>query len=145
MLGRQMLLVNGAPLCELKKHGGQKHAAMSKRVCYNVLGVVFGRQVFVRYVLCVGLARTIYIRCTYGIFGLEITKYTVYIYTYIRFWPTLVMCIQACPHIHLIATLLCVYKRVCALCVMSIQACTHIHLIATLHYVFTSVFVRYVL
>jgi hypothetical protein len=28
----------------------------------------------------VGLARTIYIRCTYGIFGLEITKYTVYIY-----------------------------------------------------------------
>jgi len=55
------------------------------------------------------------------------------------------MSIQACTHIHLIATLLCVYKRVCALCVMSIQACTHIHLIATLHYVFTSVFVRYVL
>jgi hypothetical protein len=37
----------------------------------------------------VGLARTIYIRCTYGIFGLKITKYTVYIYVYIRFWPTL--------------------------------------------------------
>ena len=37
----------------------------------------------------VGLARTIYIRFTYGIFGLEITKYTVYIYVYIRFWPTL--------------------------------------------------------
>jgi len=36
-----------------------------------------------------GLARTIYIRCPYGIFGLEITKYTVYIYVYIRFWPTL--------------------------------------------------------
>ena len=31
----------------------------------------------------------IYIRCTYGIFGLEITKYTVYIYVYIQFWPTL--------------------------------------------------------
>ena len=31
-----------------------------------------------------------YIRCTYGIFDLEITKYTaVYIYVYIRFWPTL--------------------------------------------------------
>ena len=30
--------------------------------------------------ICIGLARTIYIRCTYGIFGLEITKYTVYIY-----------------------------------------------------------------
>jgi len=24
-------------------------------------------------------------------FGLEITKYTVYIYVYIRFWPTLIM------------------------------------------------------
>ena len=40
---------------------------------------------------CVGLARTIYIRCTYGIFGLKITKYTVYMYVYIRFWPTLGM------------------------------------------------------
>ena len=41
--------------------------------------------------LFVGLARTIYIWCTYGIFGLEITKYTVYIYVYIRFWPTLII------------------------------------------------------
>jgi len=41
--------------------------------------------------ICLGLARTIYIRCTYGIFGLEITKYTVYIYVCIRFWPTLHM------------------------------------------------------
>ena len=40
----------------------------------------------------VGLARTIYMRCTYGIFGLEITKYTVYIYVYIRFWPILHTC-----------------------------------------------------
>jgi hypothetical protein len=30
-----------------------------------------------------GLARFIYIRCTYGVFGREITKYTVYIYVYI--------------------------------------------------------------
>jgi len=39
---------------------------------------------------CVGLARTIYI-CTvyFGIFGLEITTYTVYIYVHIQFWPTL--------------------------------------------------------
>jgi len=41
---------------------------------------------------CVGLARTIYIRFTYGIFGREITKYTVIYGVYIRFWPTLVMC-----------------------------------------------------
>jgi len=33
----------------------------------------------------VGLARTIYIRCMYGIFGREIAKYTVYVYD----WPTL--------------------------------------------------------
>jgi hypothetical protein len=36
-----------------------------------------------------GLARTIYIRCVYGIFGREITIYTVIYGVYIRFWPTL--------------------------------------------------------
>jgi len=52
---------------------------------------------------CVGLARTIYIRCTYGIFGREITKYTVIYGVYIRSWPTLRMCMctnkgsYACP------------------------------------------------
>jgi hypothetical protein len=35
------------------------------------------------------LARTIYIRCIYGVFGREITKYTVIYGVYIRFWPTL--------------------------------------------------------
>jgi len=49
----------------------------------------------------VGLARTIYIRCTYGIFGLEITKYTVYIYVYIRFWPTLHTRIHAYTHTYI--------------------------------------------
>jgi len=39
------------------------------------------------------LARTIYIRCIYGIFGRKITKYTVVYGVYIQFWPTLVMCI----------------------------------------------------
>ena len=41
---------------------------------------------------CVGLARTIYIRCIYRIFGREITKYTVIYGVYVRFWPTLHMC-----------------------------------------------------
>ena len=36
-----------------------------------------------------GLARTIYIRCIYGIFGREIIKYTVIYGVYIQFWPTL--------------------------------------------------------
>jgi len=40
----------------------------------------------------VGLARTIYIRCLYGIFGREITKYMVIYGVYIRFWPTLLIC-----------------------------------------------------
>jgi len=41
----------------------------------------------------VRLARTIYIRCTYGIFGREITKYTVMHGVYVRVWPTLHMCV----------------------------------------------------
>jgi len=49
-----------------------------------------GPSLNVRYV-CVGLARTIYIRCVYGIFGREITIYTVIYGVYIRFWPTLCM------------------------------------------------------
>jgi len=44
--------------------------------------------------LQVGLARTIYIRCLYGIFGREITKYTVIYSVYIRFWPTLLTSLQ---------------------------------------------------
>jgi hypothetical protein len=44
---------------------------------------------------CVGLARTMYIRCICGIFGREITEYTVIYGVYIRFWPTLYMCCVA--------------------------------------------------
>ena len=40
---------------------------------------------------CIGLAKTIYIRCIHGIFGREITRYTVIYGVYIRFWPTLHM------------------------------------------------------
>ena len=35
------------------------------------------------------MARTIYIRCVYGMFGRRSTKYTVKYGVYIRFWPTL--------------------------------------------------------
>jgi hypothetical protein len=37
----------------------------------------------------IGLARTINIRCIYGIFGREIAKCTVIYGVYIQFWPTL--------------------------------------------------------
>ena len=36
-----------------------------------------------------GLARTIYIRCIYGVFGREITKYTVKYGVCVQLWPTL--------------------------------------------------------
>jgi hypothetical protein len=39
----------------------------------------------------IGLARTIHIRCIYGIFGWEITKCTVIYGVYIQSWPTLVI------------------------------------------------------
>ena len=48
----------------------------------------------------IGLARTIYIRCICGIFGREITKYTVIYGAYIQFWPTLLIhgvCIRLWP------------------------------------------------
>jgi hypothetical protein len=47
-----------------------------------------------RAYICVGLARTLYIRCIYGIFGRETTEYTVIYGVYIRFWPTLHMCLN---------------------------------------------------
>jgi len=44
--------------------------------------------VFSFYASFLGLARTIYIRCVYRIFGREITIYTVIYGEYKRFWPT---------------------------------------------------------
>ena len=41
------------------------------------------------YAPYIGLARTINIRCIYGIFGRETTKYTVIYGEYMRLWPTL--------------------------------------------------------
>ena len=39
----------------------------------------------------IGLARAIYIRCMYGIFGRKITKYTAIYGVYIQFWQTLII------------------------------------------------------
>ena len=46
--------------------------------------------------LSIGLARTIYIRCIYGIFGREFTKYTIIYVAYIRCWPTPLSDMAAC-------------------------------------------------
>jgi hypothetical protein len=42
----------------------------------------------------VGLAQTIYIRCIHGDSSREITNYMVIYGAYIRFWPTLHMCVS---------------------------------------------------
>jgi hypothetical protein len=50
--------------------------------------------------LYLGLARTMYIRCIYVIFGRQIPKYTVIYGVYIRFWPTLLISVTLllpCP------------------------------------------------
>jgi len=56
------------------------------------------RFVLLHYYVCVGLARTIYKRCIYGIFGREIIKYTVIYGACIRFWPTLRMWLAINQH-----------------------------------------------
>jgi len=82
----------GDPASKAGPHGSNHTAARQckgsedERVRQEADGGTAQGDIGNRYIW---LARTIYIRCTYGIFGLEITKYTVYIYTYIRFWPTL--------------------------------------------------------
>ena len=58
----------------------------------------------------VGLARTIYIRCVYGIFGRETTKYTVIYGVYIQFRPTLRICHRVIEHTPTVYT--CIYVRV---------------------------------
>ena len=50
--------------------------------------VLFAGVKIIYKVIYIGLARTIYIRCVYGIFGREITIHTVIYGVYIRFWPT---------------------------------------------------------
>jgi deoxycytidylate deaminase len=58
----------------------------------------------------------IYIRCTYGIFGREITKYTVIYGVDIRFWPTLLIR-------DVTAHGPCVHVLVCVLPVSSVCVC----------------------
>jgi hypothetical protein len=52
---------------------------------------------YLKLSLSLGLARTMNIRCIYGIFGREITEYTVIYGVYNRFWPTLLIA-QRRPH-----------------------------------------------
>ena len=58
--------------------------------------------IYIRYIygIYIRYIYGIYIRCTYGILGLKITKFTVYIHVYIRFWPTLLIFIVSKPTTH---------------------------------------------
>jgi hypothetical protein len=48
-----------------------------RRVVMMMMMMMMMMMQLLRTRKCVGLARTIYIRCIYDIFGREITKYTV--------------------------------------------------------------------
>ena len=62
------------------------------------------KEVYTHRSVFIGLARTIYIRCIYGIFWMEITKYTIIYGAYIRFWSTL--CIHHTVTRHCLSCLL---------------------------------------
>jgi len=69
--------------------------AVDTIVLWDGRGSCLCRHLCCRLIVASGMCRVgqshIYIRCIYGIFGREITKYTVIYGVYIRFWPTLGM------------------------------------------------------
>jgi hypothetical protein len=77
------------------------HIPMSER-CLSLLP-------WVLFVICVGLARTKYVWCIYGIFGREITNYTVKYGVYVRLWPNLGVWYM-CAHVSV--PCVCVHVRV---------------------------------
>jgi hypothetical protein len=68
-----------APINKVKRGGRREREEQAKMLDVDLC-------------ICVGLDRTLYIPCIYGIFGREITKYTIICGAYIRFWPTLYVC-----------------------------------------------------
>ena len=65
---------------------GQNRKYMYKYTVYLVISKLKIPYVHRIYMV---LANPRYIRCTHGIFGRGITRYTVIYGVYIRFWPTL--------------------------------------------------------
>jgi hypothetical protein len=63
----------------------QRQQRVKRIVCLKMSHRLYTRN----YWIFLGLARTIYIRCIYSIFGREISKDAVIYGVYIRFWPTL--------------------------------------------------------
>jgi len=78
--GDHNVMVCVCVLCGDKRPGSRGRASGA-----HVRGTRFNNGIHTLYMqsLCIdglqiGLARTIYIRCIYGIYGRDITKYTVY-------------------------------------------------------------------
>ena len=72
---------NGRQNCTDRPQGRLKCSALPTCEAFDCTGVPFG--------LLIGLARTIYVRCEYGIFGREDTEYMIIYGPYIWIWPTL--------------------------------------------------------
>ena len=87
ILGAKIIMCDTRSSKTFSSQAGHKHGTVL--VGYNEERRIMR---FTLHELYVGLARTIYIRCIYGIFGREITEYTVVYNVYVRFWPTLIIC-----------------------------------------------------
>ena len=75
-------------ICASHEHAAKhmRHrCAPHKGVHMDILNCTSGAK----HCIPIGMARSMYIQCTYGIFCREITKDTVIYGVYIRFWPTL--------------------------------------------------------
>jgi hypothetical protein len=78
--------------CTLTQESACSHKSWHCRCSFAYQILVYKTSLALRCVyVCltlIGLARTIYIRCVYGIFGRESTIFTVIYSVYTRFWPT---------------------------------------------------------
>ena len=72
-------------VCGMESKGHCWHGAC----CHRGTSFVRDRARCLQFTIYLRLARTIYIRCIYGIFGRGITTYTVIYGGNIQFWPTL--------------------------------------------------------
>jgi len=70
-----------------------RHISFTKRSLFTFILLL--RMPFERVLMCRVGQNHIFTVCI-GIFGREITKYTVIYGAYIRFWPTLLMCACSC-------------------------------------------------
>jgi hypothetical protein len=85
------------PLCARHLCGMQQ----AQQACMQLLPACpLIRNICLCWHTFVGLARTIYIPSMYGIIGREIAKHTVIYGAYIRFWPTLHICLTNVTNAH---------------------------------------------